>query len=148
MNSSDSSKPPSADPPHNDIAAWFIKAHRDIRVGFLALQDAPPVPDLAAYHAHCAAEKALKGFLASHGLSFHKTRNVVAMGQACASIDATLGEICGRVKELAGYAEAHLPADKPDPSPAEAQNALILACKIFDEVLSRMPAEVQARVLH
>jgi len=70
------------------------------------------------------------------------------MGQACASIDATLGEICSRAKELANYAEAHLPADKPDPSPAEAQNALILACKIFDEVLSRMPAEVQARVLH
>jgi HEPN domain-containing protein len=63
---------------------WLVRAERDLMIARRAIQEAPVLPDQAAYHAQQAAETALKAFLSLSGTPFSKTHDLVllaSMGQ-------------------------------------------------------------------
>lgn len=55
----------------DEVTAWFQKAANDLRGADIDLAASPPLIEDALFHCQQAAEKALKGYLASkrpHGL--------------------------------------------------------------------------------
>ncbi len=73
-----------------DTQAWLIKAQRDLLAAEQLLIQPNPLLDSVVYHCQQAGEKALKGFLFWHEISFRKTHNLVELLDQCIIIDATL----------------------------------------------------------
>jgi HEPN domain-containing protein len=74
-----------------DARAWLLKAELDLRA---ATHDmAAPAEGLwgdVMFHSQQAAEKAMKAFLAWHGVPFRKTHSIEELGQQCGALDARL----------------------------------------------------------
>ena len=97
------------------------------------------------FHAQQAAEKAFKAFLAWHDAPFRKTHNLEELGRACTSIDAALGAIVDRAAPLTEYAwRFRYPGEPNEPLQEEAVEALSTARKVFDELIIRLPKNLQS----
>ncbi len=128
-----------------EVRAWLAKAQQDMRMARLAADAQPPLFGQAAYHAQQAAEKAMKAFLTWHKQVFGKTHNLVALGRACAAVDADLDELLLRASMLTDYAwKYRYPGEPAEPSEAETREALALAAEVQQAIRSRIPPEVQA----
>ena len=127
-----------------DTRAWLVKAAHDLRAGESSLKLEPPLTDDAVFHAQQLAEKALKAFLTWHDQPFRKTHNLVEIGQACVTIDASLQLVLSRAGRLTEYAwKYRYPGDPDEPTLPEAKAALVLAHEVYEEILARLPAEVR-----
>ncbi len=129
-----------------DVRAWLRKAALDLRAGEHAMSDpqAGLLSDVV-FHAQQAAEKAFKAFLAWHDAPFRKTHNLEELGRACTSIDATLAAIVDRAASLTEYAwRFRYPGEPSEPSQEEAVEALSTAHNVFDELISRLPKNLQS----
>ncbi len=129
-----------------DVRAWLRKAALDLRAREHAMSDpeAGLLSDVV-FHAQQAAEKAFKAFLAWHDAPFRKTHNLEERGRACTSIDAALGAIVDRAAPLTEYAwRFRYPGEPNEPSQEEAVEALSTARKVFDELIIRLPKNLQS----
>ncbi|MDI7267198.1 MAG: HEPN domain-containing protein, partial [Myxococcota bacterium] len=107
------------------------------------LKATPPLLADVVFHCRQAAEKSLKGFLAWHDRPFRKTHDLVAVGQACVNLDASLEALLRSAAPLTEYAWRYrYPGDPEDPSAAEAESALTVARQVNDAILARLPHEV------
>jgi len=127
-----------------DTRAWLVKAAPDLRAGDTSLKLEPPLTADAVFHAQQLAEKSLKAFLTWHDQPFRKTHNLVEIGQACVTIDASLHSVLSRAGRLTEYAwKFRYPGDPDEPTLPEAEAALVLAHEAYEEILARLPAEVR-----
>ena len=96
------------------------------------------------FHCQQAVEKALKAFLTWHDCRFRKTHDLVEIGGQCVALDPTLEPLLRRAAPLTEYAwKYRYPGEVPEPTQAEAEDALALTQEVIDAVLVRLPAEVR-----
>lgn len=127
-----------------DARGWLRKAADDLRGAEIDLAAKPPLPGDAAFHCQQATEKALKAFLTWHDLPFRKTHDLAEVGQRCVVVDGTLEAICREAERLTTFAWIfRYPGDVDEPPPEEVADALVLARRVYDAVLARLPAELR-----
>ncbi len=96
----------------------------------------------ALFHCQQAAEKALKGFLTWHHRTFRKTHDLSELGPMCRDIDGSLAGIATEAETLTKYAVVfRYPGAPYEPDSLEAEEALQLATRVYEEVRRRLPPE-------
>ena len=79
---------------------WLTKADHDLRAAVLAAREPNELWDIAAFHSHQAAEKALKAFLAWRDVPFRRTHNLVELLEECEVVDTAFASLInGRFRE-------------------------------------------------
>jgi len=127
-----------------ETRTWLVKAALDLRVAEFELTAEPPLTADVVFHCQQLAEKSLKAFLVWHDRPFRKTHNLVEIGQQCVAIDGTLESVARRGAVLTEYAwKFRYPDDPEEPEDVEARSALALAREVYQEILRRLPGEVQ-----
>ena len=108
-----------------EAKAWMHKARDDLNSAKKLLAGYDPYPATAAYHCQQAVEKALKGFLAGHDVSFPRTHDLRVLVSVGVEIEATLDTFHDTADLLTPYAtEFRYPTGCPDPTPEEAAQAI------------------------
>lgn len=119
--------------PEADLAReWLVQSDRDLR-GARQLVSAPdPLYDLAAFLAQQAAETAMKGFLAAHGISLEKTHDIARLIELAAPFDTSFETFAEIADVLTGYvALTRYPDEGPYvPDRADAVEAITAASRI------------------
>ena len=128
----------------DEVRAWLAKVVLDLRCADLAMAASPSIVEDALFHCQQAVEKALKGFLTAHDRPFRKTHDLDEVGRACEEIDPALRDVLVPARDLSVFAWLfRYPMDVESPSREEAVQALALARRVVDAVLSRLPDEVR-----
>ena len=113
--------------------AWLNKAHNDLKGAKVLLRE--NINDLAVYHAHQSAEKALKGLLSFFGKEPPRTHDLSYLldrTMAHASGMKEYREACEFLSDL--YVETRYPPDIPDYRKEDAQKAIEYATRVLDAV--------------
>lgn len=127
-----------------ETRAWLIKAHGDLLAADLLRKADSALRGHALFHCQQAAEKALKGFLTWHGLTFGKTHNLGQLGQAVADVSPELASLLSTGARLTDYAwKFRYPGSGQDPTSAEIREALTLTRSIYEAMLAELPREVR-----
>ncbi|OGF04725.1 MAG: DNA-binding protein [Candidatus Eisenbacteria bacterium RBG_16_71_46] len=123
---------------------WLLRAERDLAAAAHDLTAEPPFLHDVVFHAQQAAEKTFKAFLTWHGRPFRKTHNLEELGQQCLGIEPELKAIVDRAVPLTDYAwKFRYPGDPEAPARDEAEGALAIARRLFEEIVVRLPADVR-----
>ena len=123
--------------------AWFVKANEDLRESEFVLTATPPFIGSSLYHSEQAVEKALKGYLTWHQVTF-TTDDLEQLRILCAEVDPSLGEVLTPVDQLTEYAwRFRYPNDLADPEFDQATNTLRLAAAVVGAVLAKVVADAQ-----
>jgi len=122
---------------------WVVRATRDLQAVAMAVEGTRCLPEIAAYHAQQAAEKALKAFLAAHDQPFPPTHNVERLVQLCEALDSDFVRLAAAARTLTPYATLfRYPGGLLEPPLSEAQDAQRLAREIVEFVQQRLPGDV------
>ncbi|MBX5492858.1 MAG: HEPN domain-containing protein [Chloroflexi bacterium] len=130
---------PPSDPRVQLARDWLDRAERDLRLARLAVGD-PSLSGLAAFHCQQAAEKALKAFLAWRNQPLPRTHDLPALLVRCQALEPAFAAL----QHAAGTLDVYLTAGRypdtgPEPSAAEAEQALQLAEQVVAFVAARLP---------
>ena len=123
------------------VKAWFARAASDLRAAqiILAMETEDLPSDVVCFHCRQAAEKYLKGFLASRETEYPLTHNLKALVEKAMVLDQSFGEILEPAETLTPYAVAvRYPDDFRVPSREEAESAFAIAGEIKAFVLARV----------
>ena len=123
---------------------WLTKAFHDLVGARKSSQEDDVSLDVAVYHCQQAAEKSLKAFLFFHSEPIQKTHNLAILLPLCANIATGFGALKEEAKLLNPLAFTfRYPDDFAPLNPTRAQfdEALDAAQRIYDFVLSLLPAE-------
>jgi HEPN domain-containing protein len=127
-----------------ETQAWLKKAATDLRAAKHDLSASPPILADVVFHCQQAVEKAFKGFLMWHGVSFRKTHSLEELGEQCLDQDISLKPLVDKAVPLTEYAwKFRYPGDMDEPSLEEAQEGCQIAQEVFQAILARLPKEVQ-----
>lgn len=129
-----------ADVVQNLVAEWLQWASADLQVAKLT-DDERIAPQIAAFHAQQAAEKALKALLVQEQIDFPRTHSIGVLLALLeqAGIDGVQDLIDATGLTL--YAvSARYPGEEEPLGRAEAHEAAGLATRVFDWVVARLPA--------
>ncbi len=125
-----------------EVRAWLSKACRDLETAEYELRADQPFSGDIAFHSQQAAEKAMKGFLAWHGVPFRKTHNLVELGGACCQIEPALEPLLRKASPLTEYAwRFRYPGDPEEPASEEAAEALAIAREVVAAIREHLPQE-------
>ena len=126
------------------VKAWITHADTDIGAGVWDLATDMPYTGDAVFHAQQGAEKALKAFLAWHGVLFDATGDLAVLGRLCTQIDMTLVWVTRRAERLTEFEwKYRYPGEPEEPSEDEAESALDLAAEVYTAIMARLPPEVR-----
>jgi len=130
-------------PPDPRVAAagWLARADRDLQAAQTLLHDAPPLPELAVYHAQQAAEKALKSFLVWHSRPFTRVHDLAPLVLECSAVDMAFDQFAVTAATLTPYAVQFRYPDEEGPlapAIADAEEALRLAEELVRFVHGRL----------
>jgi len=126
--------------PADLVRGWFLKGDSDLNAARLVTSGVGPY-DTACFHAQQAAEKYLKGFLASTGQPFPFTHNLEELELRCAAVRPTPDLTGINLTILTPYA-VQLRYDASFwPDHATAQEAIMLAEQVRVAVLAVVPSE-------
>jgi HEPN domain-containing protein len=134
--------------PPEEVKREFVqqrlaKAGADLRVSRYLLGGAANLSYGAAFHAQQAAEKFLKAVLVWHQVEFSKTHDIGRLVDLVRTADATLADLVRDGVALTPYGvEVRYPGDLPEPTPAEAREAVALAERVRQAVLQHLPPDV------
>jgi HEPN domain-containing protein len=120
---------------------WLTKAAHDLVNAERSSAGDDEVLDTCVYHCQQAAEKALKGSLLAHAVTFTKTHSLVLLLPLCSFINASFQQEASILSPLAfmfRYPDDFAPLK---PTRAEFDEALAAARRIYDFVLSVLPSE-------
>jgi HEPN domain-containing protein len=123
---------------------WLTKASHDLLAAQRASMGDDEALDTCVYHCQQAAEKAFKGFLVAHAVTFPKTHSLVLLLPLCSSVELTFQQWRTEAALLAPLAYMfRYPDDFAplEPTRAEFTEALDAAQRLFDFVLSLLPPE-------
>ena len=121
---------------------WFRKADSDLATAKRTLASEGPY-DTACFHAHQAAEKYLKGFLALSGKDIPRTHDLEELQALCLAIDPHLGIERLELEQLSSYAVDARYDLEFWPGPEVAAEAVSLAEQIRSVILAATPASVR-----
>jgi HEPN domain-containing protein len=107
------------------------------------LTAAPPFVGSSLYHSEQAVEKALKGFLTWHQVSF-LTDDLEQLRSLCSQVDEELRAAIKEVDRLTEYGwRFRYPNDLVDPELDEATETLRFAARVVSVVLAKVVADAQ-----
>lgn len=115
---------------------WLVQAAEDLATARRLVDDGESPPRLAAFLAHLAAEKALKGALIARGIATRKIHDLVELQSSLISDDAATVSSDDIDVLVPWNIAGRYPADLDDPSPETAASAVDAAGRIVD-ALSR-----------
>ncbi len=121
---------------HALVQDWLHKAAEDLAVAEYLIASERPYFGAVGFHAQQAAEKHLKAFLVFHQIEFPKTHDLDSLLDLAAKVDAPMAGSLRRASVLSVYGvETRYPADLPDLTLREAQEAVNLAVEVRSAVL-------------
>lgn len=124
------------------VRQWLARAGADLRASRHLLGGATSLSYAAAFHAQRAAEKFLKAVLVWRQIEFPKTHDIGRLVGLVRVADATLADLVADAAALTPYGvEVRYPGDLPEPTPAEAREAVALAERVRQAVLQHLPSE-------
>lgn len=105
------------------VADWLARANDDIlTIEALAREKGPP--RIMCFHAQQAAEKLLKGFLASREVHVRKVHDLQELIDACKKLDQSFEQLRADARYLTKfYTEARYPTEIPDFTENDAREA-------------------------
>jgi HEPN domain-containing protein len=107
---------------------WLARAERDLQAAQNELHATVPLPEMSAYHAQQAAEKAMRAFLTAHSVPFPYTHDLVQLQARCEAIQSSFASFLAAAQTLNPYATLfRYPGGPLAPPPQEAEQALDLA---------------------
>ena len=122
------------------MAEWLRKGRSDLELAEHLLSEGLAFPNAITFHCQQAAEKFLKAFLTWHQVAFPKTHDLEEILDLVEAADEDLARSLRDVIVLTPYGvELRYPGDRPDATPDEVREAVELAQKVRDAVLSTLP---------
>ncbi len=132
----------SLDPKGQETKEWLTIAKTDLAASRKLAGDTEFATQ-SVFHAQQSAEKAIKAFLVWHQLRFKKDHDLGYLGDIAIEKDITLSNLIDEAVSLNPYAvTARYPGFDDEIESLEVEAAILLAEKIFNEILSRLPQEV------
>lgn len=125
------------DPKAELVAAWLVKARRDLLAAERLAEGDDPCLDVAIYHCQQAAEKAVKAFLVSCDEEFGKTHDLETLVSLAARRDGRFATWVDIADNLTPYATAYrYPAAVLEPDAEEFGQALSAARAVCGFIFS------------
>lgn len=129
-----------------ETRAWLEKAVQDLQAAKWLLASPDALYNAVGFHCQQAAEKTLKAFLTWQDEPFEKTHSLVALVSKCLSFDQELQDLREAAVTLTPYAVTfRYPGDLPTLTPEEAGYAYILAEKVWDLLILKIPRETHPK---
>ncbi|MBI5233923.1 MAG: HEPN domain-containing protein [Deltaproteobacteria bacterium] len=117
------------------VQQWMAKAEEDISAAEALLLREWPLLYPSCFHSQQAAEKYIKAFLTQYQVEFPKTHAFGELLDLVSQVDGNLATLLRDVTALNPYGvEVRYPGDAPEPTCAEAQEALELARKVCSAI--------------
>ena len=127
------------------VKNWMIKGQRDLLAACKLSSDSEIYSDIAIYHCHQSAEKAIKGFLILHNQPFPRTHDLRLLLQLAIKIDRNFQHYQEASEILTPYAtEFRYPSDAMQPTSEELQEAIEKAREIFNFITSLLSDEIRS----
>ena len=123
---------------HDLTRGWLAKAESDLVTARLVLDSLGPY-DTVCFHAQQAIEKALKGFLAFHGLPIPRTHDLEELQRLCLEIQQLPGIEDLDLTQLTDYAVVMRYDFDFWPDVQTAADALTLAEQVRQFILKALP---------
>lgn len=123
------------------VGQWLRKAHHDLLSAEILSSAIHSLNDTAIFHAQQAAEKSLKALLTWHNIHFRKVHDLREIGGRLIKVDPTLKDILRQAEKLTPFAIAFRYPGEDDPSDQEIKESIVLARKVYEAVLQRIPKE-------
>lgn len=122
--------------PEQDFALqWLHKARNDLLSAKAVLASEYGITDVPCFHAQQTVEKALKGFLTWHGISFGKTHDLMILLVEIVKISPDFDDARSVCAELAEFAvDVRYPGGISEPPEGEAERFISEAEKILIRV--------------
>ena len=121
------------------VRQWMGKAEQDLKAAESLLSQEQPLLYPSCFHSQQATEKYIKAYLTRHQVEFPKTHDFDELLEFVGKVDKTLAERLGDTPLLTPYGvEVRYPGDIPEPTLAEAKEALELARMVRDAVMDRL----------
>jgi HEPN domain-containing protein len=117
---------------------WLVQAAEDLATARRLVDDGESPPRLAAFLAHLAAEKALKGALIARGIATRKIHDLVELQSSLISDDAVTVSSDDIDILVPWNIAGRYPADLGDPGPETAASAVDAAGRIVDALSRRV----------
>jgi len=132
-------RPPEEEVIRKIVGEWTRKAGEDIRAAETLLSQDPPLLYPSCFHAQQAAEKYLKAYLTQRQMEFPKTHSIRELLGLVRTLDEELADSLLPAAALTPYGiDIRYPGDTPEPSHEQAEEALALAGKVRDAVMTRL----------
>lgn len=126
------------------VQQWLWKAFHDLITAQTLTHRQPVVLDTATYHCQQTAEKSIKAFLIFNDNDPGRTHDVERLLDLATHFEpgfATCRAACQRLTPLATL--YRYPSGVMEPSPEQAEEALVDATVIYEHVLRVLPPEVR-----
>ncbi|MHB1134249.1 MAG: HEPN domain-containing protein [Chloroflexota bacterium] len=121
------------------VKNWLTRAERDLATADWILQGPELLHAGSFCHAECAAEKALKAYLASRGQPVSSNQELSALLNECRRLDDEFAQLTSAVDSLVPLAGRYSTGIiEASPERAESQTALELAVGIVTFVRARL----------
>lgn len=121
------------------VSAWIAKAEEDLGVAEHLVRENTPYRATAAFHAQQAVEKLLKAILVKHQSEFPKTHDLGELVERVVRVNPSLAEPLRRASALNPYSvQARYPSDAPEVTEEEANDALALARRVRNAVMTSL----------
>jgi HEPN domain-containing protein len=124
------------------LKSWIKKAEKDLLTAEHELSFPDAVTESVCFHCQQAVEKFLKAYSLLLGISFTKTHEIGELITKCEDKDKELSAFKEEADKLTDYAiDVRYPEEPFEPTLEEAKEALEIAKKIKELVLSRIALE-------
>ncbi|MBI5117099.1 HEPN domain-containing protein [Candidatus Poribacteria bacterium] len=121
------------------VQQWIDKAEQDFGLAEHMLEEHSPYLGAMGFHCQQAAEKYLKAFLIHHQVDFPKTHDIVEILDLVAQVAPALAQSLRELRALSPYGvNIRYPGDIPDLTLPEAEQAVELAGRARDSILSAL----------
>jgi HEPN domain-containing protein len=127
------------------VKSWLNKARRDLLSAKRLARGSEPYFDTAIYHCQQSAEKAIKGWLIYHDLSFEKIHDLRSLVTLAVKINPDFTNWFDAAEQITPYATAYrYPGEILEPDEDEFKVALKITEKFYEYICSILPPEVSA----
>ena len=124
---------------------WVMKARRDLLSAKKLARGKDSYLDTAIYHCQQTAEKAIKGWLVYHDLSFEKTHDLRLLVTMASEVEPKFTSWFEVAEQVSPYATAYrYPGEILEPTEEEYLQAYKAASEFYQFICSLLPAEVTA----
>lgn len=118
---------------------WLRKAENDLLSAKAVLNSEYSITDIPCFHAQQAVEKALKGLLTWHCVSFGKTHDLMVLLATVVGLDPGFDDIRSVCEELSAFAvDVRYPGGVSEPPEGEAERYVSEAEAILRLIQQRM----------